>query len=132
MNRQNDPRPVSVPAGRRTILGHPIGLYVLFLTQMWERFSYFGMLALLILYLNNYFRMQQDAASSVFKWYTSAIYFTPVMGGYLADRFLGNRRAVILGATLMAVGHFLMAFSALPILYTALIFLVVGCGLLTP
>ncbi len=120
------------PAGQRTILGHPVGLYVLFLTQMWERFSYYGMLALLILYLNNHFRMPQDSASAVFKWYTSAIYFTPLAGGYLAGRFLGNKRAVVLGAGLMAVGHFLMAFAALPALYTALVLLVVGCGLLTP
>jgi proton-dependent oligopeptide transporter, POT family len=132
MSLPKERRPKGAFAVRRTILGHPIGLYVLFLTQMWERFSYFGMLALLILYLNNYFRMQQDAASSIFKWYTSAIYFTPLVGGFLADRFLGNKRAIILGATLMAVGHFLMVFSALPILYTALISLVLGCGLLTP
>src|SRR5436853_4126673 len=120
MSRQSDSRPPGVPAQQRTFLGHPIGLYILFLTQMWERFSFFGMLALLILYLNNYFRMPQDGASSVFKWYTSAIYFTPLVGGYLADRLLGNRRAVVVGLVLMAAGHFLMAFSALAALYTAL------------
>jgi POT family proton-dependent oligopeptide transporter len=132
MHPPTDPGAAKVPARQRTLLGHPLGLYVLFLTQTWERFSYYGMLALLILYLNNHLRMQQDSASAAFKWYTSAIYFTPLMGGYLAGRFLGNTRAVIIGAVLMAVGHFLMAFPTLPALYTALILLVVGCGLLTP
>ena len=116
----------------RTILGHPVGLYVLFLAQMWERFSYYGMLALLILYLNQYFKLPQSDASTIFKWYTSAIYFTPLVGAYLADRFLGKKAALLIGALLMALGHFLMAFPSLTILYSALILLVVGCGLLTP
>lgn len=117
---------------QRTLFGHPLGLYVLFLTQMGERFSYFGMLALLILYLNSFFKLPQDTASKVFKGYTSLIYFTPLIGGFLADRFLGNKRAVVIGAALMAVGHFLMAFPTLGVLMCALVVLVVGCGLLTP
>lgn len=128
-----DPTGRAVHARRqRTILGHPVGLFVLFLTQMWERFSYFGMLALLIIYLTRYMKFPPDQAATVSKWYTSLIYFTPLLGGYLADRFLGNKRAVILGATLMAVGHFLMTFSDIRAFYSALGFLVVGCGLLTP
>ena len=99
---------------------------------MWERFSYFGMLALLIIYMTRYFKLPAAEASTVFKWYTSLIYFTPLLGGYLADRFLGNKRAVVLGGALMAVGHFLMAFPTKEIFYTALICLVAGCGLLTP
>src|SRR5262245_13650019 len=101
---------LDVPAGAAkppTILGHPRGLYVLFLAQMWERFSYFGMLALLILYLNKYFKLGQDNASTIFTLYTSAIYFTPLLGAYLADRWLGNKCAVVLGIILMALGHFL-------------------------
>lgn len=117
---------------QRTILGHPPGLYVLFLTQMWERFSYFGMLALLIIYLNKDLKLPSGEAANIFKWYTSLIYFTPLLGGYLADRWLGNKRAVVIGAILMAVGHFLMTFPNLTALYAALITLVVGCGLLTP
>lgn len=120
------------PRTGREFLGHPRGLYVLFLAQMWERFSYFGMLALLIVYLNQYFKLPQENASTIFKWYTSAIYFTPLVGAYLAARVFGNKLAVLLGASLMAVGHFLMAFPSLTILYGALVFLVVGCGLLTP
>jgi proton-dependent oligopeptide transporter, POT family len=122
----------AAPLGGRDFLGHPRGLYVLFLAQMWERFSYFGMLALLILYLNQYLKLTQDDASTIFKWYTSAIYFTPLVGAYLASRLLGNKLAVLSGAALMAVGHFLMAFPSLTVLYAALVFLVVGCGLLTP
>jgi proton-dependent oligopeptide transporter, POT family len=125
------PRRVAPPK-ERTFLGHPRGLYVLFLTQMWERFSFFGMLALLILYLNQYFKLSQDSASSVFKWYTSIIYFTPLVGGFLADRYLGNKRAVIIGAVFVAVGHFLMTIPTLPVLYAALACISVGLGLFTP
>ncbi|CAN5464020.1 hypothetical protein BH10PLA2_BH10PLA2_22480 [soil metagenome] len=116
----------------RTFLGHPVGLYVLFLTQMWERFSYFGMLALLIIYLNSQLKLPGGQSATIFKWYTSLIYFTPLLGGYLADRVLGNKRAVLIGAILMALGHFLMTFTRLPALFSALLLLVVGCGLLTP
>src|ERR1700738_5623179 len=95
-----------------TFLGHPLGLYVLFFTETWERFSYYGMRALLMLYMVNYFKWTQKDASSIYKWYTSLVYLTPLIGGYLADRYLGNKRAVIIGALLMAIGHFLMAFEA--------------------
>src|ERR1700722_14317763 len=109
---------------QRTFLGHPIGLYVLFFTEMWERFSYYGMRALLMLYMVNYFKWNQKEASSVYKWYTSLVYLTPLLGGYMADRYLGNRRAVIIGALLMAIGHFLMAFEQFSIFYAALVFLI--------
>jgi POT family proton-dependent oligopeptide transporter len=99
---------------------------------MWERFSYFGMLALLIIYLNKDLKLPSAQAAGIFKWYTSLIYFTPLLGGYLADRWLGNKRAVVIGAILMAIGHFLMTFPNLPALYSALVTLVIGCGLLTP
>src|SRR6266545_5193423 len=85
---------------QRTLFGHPLGLYVLFFTEMWERFSYYGMRALLMLYMVNYFKWTQESASTVYKWYTSLVYLTPILGGFLADRYLGNRRAVIIGATL--------------------------------
>jgi dipeptide/tripeptide permease len=117
---------------QRTFLGHPIGLYVLFFTEMWERFSYYGMRALLMLYMVNYFRWAQKDASTVYKIYTSFVYVTPILGGYLADRYLGNRRAVIIGAVLMAIGHFLMAFEELPIFMGALLFLILGNGMFKP
>lgn len=115
-----------------TFLGHPVGLYVLFFTEMWERFSYYGMRALLMLYMVNYFRYDQRHASTIYKVYTSFVYVTPILGGYLADRFLGNKRAVIIGAILMAIGHFLMAFEEFPIFLSALIFLIFGNGFFKP
>lgn len=115
-----------------TFLGHPIGLYVLFFTEMWERFSYYGMRALLMLYMVNYFKWPQKDASVVYKWYTSLVYLTPLLGGYLADRYLGNKRAVVIGALLMAAGQFLMTFEALPAFYSALVFLILGNGFFKP
>src|SRR5262249_27396128 len=115
-------------ARQRTLFGHPIGLYVLFFTEMWERFSYYGMRALLILYMVNYFKWSQKDASTIYKVYTSFVYVTPILGGFLADRYLGNRGAVIIGAVLMAIGHFLMAFEQYPIFLSALIFLMLGNG----
>jgi POT family proton-dependent oligopeptide transporter len=117
---------------QRTFLGHPVGLYILFFTEMWERFSYYGMRALLIPYMINYFRWLQRDASTTYKVYTSFVYVTPILGGYLADRFLGNRRAVIIGALLMAIGHFLMAFEEYAIFYAALVFLIMGNGFFKP
>ncbi len=122
----------SAPSKQRTLLGHPIGLYVLFFTEMWERFSYYGMRALLMLYMLNYFKMSQKDASEVYKWYTSLVYLTPLLGGYLADRYLGNTFAVVIGAILMAIGHFLMAFEQPVIFYAALIFLIAGNGFFKP
>src|SRR6516225_9961070 len=117
---------------QRTFLGHPIGLYILFFTEMWERFSYYGMRALLMLYMVNYFRWSQHDSSSIYKWYTSLVYLTPLIGGYLADRVLGNKWAVIIGATLMAIGHFLMAFEPVYIFFSALVFLIAGNGFFKP
>lgn len=113
-------------------MSHPKGLYILFFTEMWERFSYYGMRALLILYMTNHFLWMQEDASRVYKWYTSLVYFTPLVGGFLADRYLGNRMAVIIGAVLMAIGHFLMAFEAYPIFFSALLFLILGNGFFKP
>jgi POT family proton-dependent oligopeptide transporter len=112
--------------------GHPKGLYVLFATEMWERFSYYGMRALLVLYLLNYLQFQPADSSAVYKWYTSLVYLTPLIGGFIADRFMGLRASIITGAVLMAIGHFLMAFEPLPMFYTALAFLIAGNGFFKP
>ena len=117
---------------QRTFLGHPIGLYILFFTEMWERFSYYGMRALLVIYMVNFFRYDQKEASTIYKIYTSLVYVTPIIGGYLADRYLGNKRAVVIGAVLMAIGHFLMAFEEFSIFMAALIFLILGNGFFKP
>jgi POT family proton-dependent oligopeptide transporter len=125
-------QPTSGLPRQRTFLGHPLGLYVLFFTEMWERFSYYGMRALLILYMLNYFKWSQQDASTIYKVYTSFVYVTPILGGFLADRYLGNRKAVVIGAALMAIGHFLMAFEEYPIFLSALIFLILGNGMFKP
>jgi len=122
----------TLPRQQRTVLGHPVGLFVLFFTQMWERFSFFGMLGLLILYLTKSFKLSQEDASNIFKWYTTLIFFAALPGGYVADHVLGNKRAIVLGILFMAAGHFLMAFPSLTILYVALGCLIVGFGFLTP
>jgi dipeptide/tripeptide permease len=119
-------------ATQRTFLGHPLGLYVLFFTEMWERFSYYGMRALLVLYMLDHFKWSQRDASTVYKWYTSLVYLTPLLGGYLADRYLGNKRAVIIGAVLMAVGQFMLTFEQREFFFAALAFLIFGNGFFKP
>jgi POT family len=136
-------------------LGHPRGLSVLFATEMWERFSYYGMRALLVLYMVKYVLAPDTAgqviglaalkraleallgpldiqplASNIYGLYTGLVYLTPVFGGIVADRVLGHRRTVIIGALLMALGHFMMAFE--PLLLFALLFLILGNGAFKP
>jgi len=109
---------------------HPAGLYVLFFTEMWERFSYYGMRALLVYYMTKHLLFTQEKSSQIYGLYTGFVYFTPFFGGLLADRILGQRRAVIVGGVLMAIGHFLMAFESL--FFPALIFLIFGNGAFKP
>ncbi len=94
-----------------TILGHPKGLYVLFFTEMWERFSYYGMRALLILYLTKHFMFGDKTAGLIYGSYASLVYAMPVLGGLIADRYLGYRKAILFGAILLVCGHFGMAFE---------------------
>ena len=82
--------------------GHPKGLYMLFFAEMWERFSYYGMRALLIFYLTKHWLFADDKANLIYGAYTSLVYITPVLGGYLADRYLGQRKAVLFGGLLLA------------------------------
>ena len=90
-------------------LGHPKGLVICFLTEMWERFSYYGMRALLIFYLTQHFLFSDESAAGIYGAYISLVYITPVIGGIVADRYLGPSKAVILGALLLVAGHFGMA-----------------------
>jgi POT family proton-dependent oligopeptide transporter len=124
--------PAPNATGQRTFLGHPVGLYILFLTEMWERFNYYGMRALLMLVMVNFYRFEQGHASFIYKWYTSLVYLTPLLGGYLADRVLGNKWAVIIGATVMAIGEFMLAFTPIEIFFSGLIFMIVGNGFFKP
>ncbi len=95
-------------------LGHPKGLVVCFFTEMWERFSYYGMRALLIFYLTQHFLFSDEAAAGIYAAYISLVYITPVLGGIIADRYLGARRSVTLGAILLIAGHAGMALEGSP------------------
>jgi proton-dependent oligopeptide transporter, POT family len=147
--------PLPPSTAQAEFLGHPRGLTFLFATEMWERFSYYGMRALLVLYLVEYVLQADTAgeviglaalkrileavlgpldiqpfASNIYGLYTGLVYLTPIFGGMLADRVLGHRRSVIIGALLMALGHFMMAFE--PVLLFALILLILGNGAFKP
>jgi POT family proton-dependent oligopeptide transporter len=121
-----------------TFLGHPKGLFVLFFAEMWERFSYYGMRALLIFYLTKHWLFSDEDSGVIYGAYTALVYITPVLGGYLADRYLGQRKAVTYGAVLLTFGHFLMGFegsggqdaASLSIFWLALAFIIVGSGFL--
>lgn len=110
--------------------GQPRGLTILFLTNMWEQFSYFGMRALLVYYMTSTLLFGQEKSSSIYGFYTAFAYFTPIIGGTIADRWLGKHRAVIIGAATMAAGHFMMAFE--PLFYAALATIALGNGLFLP
>src|SRR5438552_1676702 len=136
-------------------LGHPRGLAFLFTTEMWERFSYYGMRALLVLYMVKYLLLPGQAetviglatlkdilqstfgplgvqpfSSHIYGLYTGLVYLTPFFGGIIADRLLGQHRTIVIGASLMAVGHFMMAFE--PLFLCALVTLILGNGCFKP
>lgn len=132
---------------QRTLMGHPIGLFILFLTEMWERFSFYGMKALLILYLVKYHLFSDSAGNLLVGSYAALVYAMPVIGGFLADRYLGFRKAVTFGAILLVLGHLGMAYegqaatemangevardeSALQIFYFSLALIIMGVGFL--
>jgi len=132
-----------------TYFGHPRGLYVLFFTEMWERFSFYGMKSLLIFYLVQHWMFDDGASAGLVATYGSLVYLTPILGGAIADRYLGFRRSVIFGAALLAIGHLLMTVEgtpatlnaqgviqrdsiALDVFYLALSFIIVGVGFLKP
>jgi POT family proton-dependent oligopeptide transporter len=121
--------------------GHPKGLYVLFATEMWERFNYYGMRAILVLFLVKALAFNQDAASQVYGSYTGLVYLTPLVGGYIADRYWGNKRSIIVGALVMAIGEFILFFCghyydkadvAMPLFYTGLGCMIAGNGFFKP
>ncbi len=151
----NRPLPDAVPSAKRELFGHPRALAFLFATEMWERFSYYGMRSLLVLYMVKYLFAPerfdgviglaalkrfhealfgpldvQPFSSLIYGDYTMLVYLTPIFGGILADRVLGHRRTVVIGASLMAIGHFMMAFESLFLF--ALGFLILGNGAFKP
>jgi POT family proton-dependent oligopeptide transporter len=125
-------------ADSKTFLGHPRGLFVLFFAEMWERFSYYGMRALLIFYLTQHWLFSDERSGVIYGAYTALVYITPVLGGYLADRYIGQRKAVLYGAVLLTFGHFLMGFegsggqesASINLFWLALSFIIVGSGFL--
>ncbi len=138
------PTTTAHPAGRAaaatpatTILGQPNQLFVLFFTEMWERFSYYGMRALLVLFLvteasKGGWGWSRADATNLYGWYTMFVYFTPILGGYVADRLLGTRRSVLLGGFIIAAGHIALFMETVPMFYTGLGLVVLGTGLFKP
>jgi POT family proton-dependent oligopeptide transporter len=120
------------------VVGHPRGLFVLFYAEMWERFSYYGMRALLVLYLTKHWLFSDGKANLTYGAYNSLVYITPVLGGIIADRWLGQRKAVVFGGVILAVGHLLMAVEGkggthdptINVFWLALSFIIVGSGFL--
>src|SRR5687768_13566853 len=120
-----------------SFFGHPRGLSTLFFTEMWERFSYYGMRALLILFMTapltaGGLQFDTQKAGAIYGLYTGGVYLMALPGGWLADRFLGLRRAVFIGGVLIASGHFSMAFPSITTFYLGLVLIVLGTGLLKP
>ncbi len=121
--------------------GHPKGLYLLFFTEMWERFSYYGMRAIFILFLTKALVLSSKDASNIYGSFTGLVYLTPLLGGYLCDRFLGNRRSILIGGIMMAIGQFLMFLSASAVdtpagattmMWAGLTVLIIGNGFFKP
>jgi POT family proton-dependent oligopeptide transporter len=129
--------PVVASPGGSGFAAHPRALKTLFFTEMWERFSFYGMRAILLLYMvaplaDGGMGLETAAAASVYGTYTMAVYLSAIPGGLVADRFLGARRAVLFGAIVIALGHFAMALASVPAFYGGLALIVVGTGLLKP
>src|SRR5688572_27539459 len=121
--------------------GHPKGLYVLFVTEMWERFSYYGMRAIFVLFLTKALLYDKAFSSDIYGSYTGLVYLTPLIGGYMADRYWGNRKSIIVGGIMMAIGQFTLfacasmgqgSAAATTILWTGLAFLIFGNGFFKP
>ena len=125
----------AVPPAPRDLNAHPKGLYVLFATEMWERFSFYSMLALFTLYLQNPtegFGWATNRATKLYALYLALVYFSPLLGGWIADKKLGYRRSVMIGGFFFMAGHFLLSFRSIPIMYLALACLVTGNGFFKP
>ena len=121
------------------LFGHPKGLYVLFFTEMWERFSYYGMRAILVLYLvtktteqNAGLGWSNGEALALYGWYTMLVYVASIPGGIIADRILGQKKSVIVGAILLVIGHSILAVEEMWAFYTGLGFIIAGVGMLKP
>jgi len=115
-----------------TLFGHPKGLYYLFFAELWERFSFYGMRALLMLYMTQHLLYSDDMSFGIFAAYGSLVYVTPLIGGIISDKVLGYRKSIILGGILMALGHFVLTIEHPITFYTSLALLIVGNGFFKP
>ncbi len=129
----------SILENQKQFLGHPVGLYILFLTEMWERFSYYGMRAILVLYLvaevgieNAGLGWSNEDALALYGWYTMFVYVASIPGGIIADKIIGQKKAVFVGGMLLVAGHSVLAIEALWAFYTGLTLIVMGVGMLKP
>ena len=123
------------PRSDRGFFGHPWGLSTLFATEMWERLSYYGMRAILLLYMTAELEKgglgwDTRSAAAIYGLYTSSVWFLPLIGGWIADRYIGARRATLIGGIIIMLGHFLLAFPPIPFFYAGLVFVSVGTGFL--
>ena len=124
---------------QKTLFGHPYGLYVLFFTELWERFSYYGMRALLVLFLisettaeNPGYGWSEVEALQLYGWYTMLVYVAGIPGGILADKVLGQKKTVMLGGFLLVLGHCILAIDNINAFYAGLGFIILGVGGLKP
>src|SRR5690554_2677425 len=124
---------------QKELFGHPVGLYILFFTEMWERFSYYGMRAILVLYLvaetnggNPGLGWTNAEALSVYGWYTMFVYVASIPGGWIADKFLGQKQSVLVGGILLVAGHGVLSIEQMWAFYTGLGLIVAGVGMLKP
>jgi POT family proton-dependent oligopeptide transporter len=126
---------------QRKLWGHPVGLYILFFTELWERFSFYGMRAILVLYLtgkvednpnNPGWGWDNTSALELYGWYTFLVYAMSVPGGLLADRLLGQKKSVMLGGVLLCIGHLILAVDTPIAFYSGLAFIILGVGALKP
>lgn len=130
---------VNRPVHQKELFGHPVGLYILFFTEMWERFSYYGMRAILVLYLvakttenNPGLGWTNGEALALYGWYTMLVYVASIPGGWIADKFLGQKKSVLFGGILLVIGHSVLAIEEMWAFYSGLGFIIAGVGMLKP
>lgn len=130
---------IAKPAHTKQLYGHPVGLYILFFTEMWERFSYYGMRALFTLFLvaettssNAGFGWTNDEALALYGWYTMLVYVSSIPGGWIADKLLGQKKTVMLGGALLCIGHAVLALNTETTFYLGCFFIILGVGCLKP
>jgi POT family proton-dependent oligopeptide transporter len=119
-------------ASSATLFGHPKGLFYLFFAELWERFSFYGMKALLLLYMTQHLLYSDDASFGILSAYMSLVYITPLWGGIIADKILGYRKSILLGGILMALGHFFLSFETPLFFYGSLGLIILGNGFFKP